>query len=370
MKRFFKSKLWCAHAFVLAAVFFSSGCGPKEKARLAPQRAVKVQTIAGTAHSLTRSFAGVVQACNRSTLSFQVSGRIERLLVEIGDSVQKDQLLAELDPAPFELRVRQTEADVQASRALVSEREKRFAAERRLLPKGATTQTEYDQIEAALAAGRSQLEIAESSMRLAKRDLTHARLTAPMAGRIAKRHLQNFSQIAPGVCLLELDGEGGFEVATAIPEGFIAQAGDKVEVILKSNVTDAIEGVVSQIGSRSDIGNSMPVLVRLAHAPEALRTGTAAEIRFKEAGALESVFVPASGLIPGPEANTGFVFVYNEQNSGVQKRSVRLGKPQGDGFPVVSGLVAGERIVVAGVTFLTDGQQVRLWNNQEENESH
>ena len=352
-------------AIALAAAVFATGCNPKEVTKESSPRTVKMLTVANTTQTLTRPFAGVVQACNRSSLSFQVGGRIEKLSVEIGDSVQKGQVLGELDPAPFELRVRQAEADVQAACAQMAEREKRFASEQRLLPKGATTQTEYDQTEAAFTAAKSQLEVAESATHLAKRDLSHAKLTAPISGRIAKKHLQNYTQVAPGVCLLELDGEGDFEVATAIPEGFIAHTGDKVEVTLKSSGTASVEGAITQIGSRSDIGNSMPVLVRLAQVPNGLRTGTAAEVRFKDSNRTENAFIPVSGLIPGSNANTGFVFVFDPQKEVVLKRSVQLGNPQEDGFSAISGLAAGEIIAAAGVTFLTDGQQVRVWNSAE-----
>lgn len=357
----------CSMFLVLACALtalLSVGCRPKQ-APSVPPRVVKLHTVGAEQCLPGPSYSGVVQSVNRATLSFQVGGRIEFLPTEMGDQVAQGQLLARLDPAPFELRVKQAEADVQGAKAVLSEKQRRFEAEKRLLPEGATTQTEYDQIEEAVAMAKSRLEVAEAALRLANRDRENTRLVAPMAGRIARRNFQNFAEVGSGMPVFELDGDGEVEVSVAVPEDFKLQAGTAVDVRLKASRTLQVPGEVTRIGSRSDSANTIPVLVRLKKQTEAIRTGTAAEVVFANSDQTSAPIIPALALMPGKEANTAAVYVFS--NGTVTRRAVSLGQPVANGFSVSGGLVPGERIVAAGVTFLTNGQAVRPMPDSDQN---
>jgi|GEM_PF-197855 len=345
--------------FILTTVLiaFAFGCSPAKTPETIRPRVVKLCTVGSPELSSENTFFGVTQAARRASLSFQVGGRIELLPTEMGDHVAEGQLLAQLDPIPFELRVKQAEADLVSAKASLHERQQVFDSEKRLLPQAATTQIEYDQAEASLALAKSRLEIAEATLRLAKRDLANTKLIAPMSGRIAQRNVQNFTEIVPGTSIFELDGDGELEISVAVPENFKITQDTPVKVRLKNDDLGQISGVVSKIGSRSDIANTIPLIVRLKNYPPGLRTGTAAEVVFPPQDQSLSVVLPVVAVIPGDTPNNGYVYIFD--NGQAKKRQVSLGKPVGEGLSILSGLNQGEQIIVAGATFLTEGQAVR-----------
>jgi multidrug efflux pump subunit AcrA (membrane-fusion protein) len=70
-----------------------------------------------------------------------------------------------------------------------------------------------------------------------------------------------------------------------------------------------------------------------------------------------AIILPVSAILPDRAGNSGSVFIYD--NGIVKKRPIALGQPVGEGFLVESGISQGEKMVIAGVAFLMDGQSVR-----------
>jgi RND family efflux transporter MFP subunit len=309
--------------------------------------------------------AGILRARNRASLGFQVPGRVVEMPVEMGDSVGAGAVLAALDPRAFELRVKQAEADLLTARASLAERQRRFDSEKRLLPKGATSRAEYEQVEAGVAAASSQVEVAEAAVRLARRDLENTVLHAPCAGRVAQRHVQNFTDVAAGAPVFEFDGAGDLEVLAHVPEVFARtlDAGGRALVTLQGGEGRTLAACIAQISSRSEAGWSVAVILRLDETADDLRSGLVVEVAFQRSGRSGMAVVPAIALLAGPQTNAAAVFVLDARSQTVSRRQVTLGEPLREGLEVTSGLRAGEMIVVAGVPFLRDGQKVRTFDS-------
>jgi multidrug efflux pump subunit AcrA (membrane-fusion protein) len=90
-----------------------------------------------------------------------------------------------------------------------------------------------------------------------------------------------------------------------------------------------------------------------------LRSGLTVEVAFQRSGRACALVVPTVALLAGPQMNSASVFVYDVESESVSQRQITLGEPVREGMTVTSGLQTGERIVVAGVPFLTNGQKVR-----------
>ena len=102
-------------AALLAVI--SIGCGREAPPPELPVRAIKWERVSGTAAGEQRVISGIVTAVDDTQLAFDVSGTVQRVDASLGDRVQKDQPLAQLDPEPFELVVLEAEARLAEARA-------------------------------------------------------------------------------------------------------------------------------------------------------------------------------------------------------------------------------------------------------------
>jgi multidrug efflux pump subunit AcrA (membrane-fusion protein) len=123
------------------------------------------------------------------------------------------------------------------------------------------------------------------------------------------------------------------------------------------------EGRISEVGTVATEANAFTVKVALAAPPESLRPGMTAEVGMllgDETGN-QSFLLPLSAIAPGEEPGGGYVFLFDEATSTVKRTAVRgAGGVRDDRVLINEGVAAGDIVVVAGVSFLRDGQQVKL----------
>ena len=122
------------------------------------------------------------------------------------------------------------------------------------------------------------------------------------------------------------------------------------------------EGRVSEIGTAAEVANAFPVKVALTEEEVKVLPGMTAEVSLLLGGEENgsSFLVPISAISPGAEPRHGYVFVF-EAESGTVKRTPVKGQGVRDNRIIITdGLVAGDIIAVAGVSFLQDGQKVKL----------
>ena len=208
------------------------------------------------------------------------------------------------------------------------------------------------------------MQYAQSQVNLARRDLDLTTLAAPFEGLIAERQVDPFVEVRAGQKLFEINASGALEVALDIPETVIKQVvlGAPVSVTFPTERGLDLAGRVTEIGSVAADANAFPVKAGLDEPPAILRPGMTAEVVFTFHRADESTgyLVPLAAIAPGSESRQGFVFVYDPETSTVRKTLVR-GRDVRDNLIVIyEGLKAGDVIAVAGVSFLYDGQKVRL----------
>ncbi len=353
--------------FATAAIFLSA-C--QEEPPLVDQiRTLKTFTVTEVADGQKRRFSGVVQATDSSALSFEVGGRVKTVNVDIGDQVKKDDILAELDQEPYKLDVQSAEAELASARADYNNKRQQFQRVDELEKKGWASKAMWDAALAARDTSRNQINFATSKLNLAKRDLRLTTLYAPFDGNIASRSIDPHVKVLPGQKLFEIDAEGSLEVDFDIPETTInrIQIGMPVTIEYPTQAGALSDGRISFIGSAAGTANAFPVKANLLDPPEQIRPGMTAEVNImlfddtRNSGYL----VPIAAVAPGNNKDEfGHVFVFDPETSTVRKTTVVLPKDpsgrQNNMVPIIEGLSAGDVIAVAGVSFLSDGQKVRL----------
>ncbi len=352
-----------------------AGCGEEAPPAELPPRAIQWMSVSGALAGQQRVISGIVTAISDTRLAFEVGGTVQSVEVSLGQAVDEGQVLARLDPEPFELAVRDAEATLAEARALREAAQADFERATRLYEERVASRQRLDRATALRDSRNGQVEAAEARLELARRDLRRSVLKAPFGGTISVREIDPAMKVTSGQTVFEMDSEeSGLRVEVQMPETLITRVrqGDDVQVSFPS-VGDAssdaggrrFPAVISEVGTRAGAGNAFPVRADLLDRPPGLRPGMTAEVTFSikpDAAGLagfEGFMIPIAAAFP--EADDRFsVFVFDREASTLSKRAIRTGGVRDNEIAVLEGLEEGDIIATAGVPFLRDGQQVTL----------
>lgn len=327
-------------------------------------RAIKTVTVKEQAANQIRKLSGIVDAVDSSDLSFEVGGQVEVVEVDIGDSVKKDQVLAVLDPEPYELKVAEIQAELVKARDNVTKTRLEYQRQKRIFEQGAGAKRFMEISQYNYKAARSEVKVQIAKLDNAKRDLSKTKLLAPYDGTIAWRSVEPNEEVYVGKKVLEIDAKGKMEVQLAVPETTIdrIQVDDPTTVTFPTLPGEAVKGRISYIGSAAVQANAFPVKVELIDPKDNVKPGMTAEanLSIEDANRKPGFLIPFQAILPSPEANRGAAFVYDPETSTVKKTPVRFRGTRDKELFVEEGLAAGDIIAVAGVSFLADGLKVKL----------
>ncbi len=329
-------------------------------------RAIKALTVAERASGQVRRFAGIIEATDTSSLSFEVSGNVRDVNVDIGDEVASGQVLATLDPVPYELDVQAAESDLGRARAEFSEKALELERQETLYNNGWVSKAAYDQAVAAHDTAENAVDYAIARLNLARRNLEKTILYAPFDGVIASRDVDPFVEVRRGQQLFGFFTEDAMQVAISVPESAIDEVnlGLQADVSLPTGSGCPCQAIVSKVGSAADAANAFPVQATLLDPPATIRPGMTAEVTLLLGGEDEEIayLIPLTALVPGSGDTRASVFVFDPASSTVQETPISLEGGQDNRVAVREGLAAGDIVAIAGVSFLSDGQEVRLLN--------
>lgn len=349
----------------LAAVFaVLAGCAePQGESPVAePVRAIKYQVVGEGLQAQTRRLSGRIQARESSQLSFQVSGQVLRVPVSVGSKVTRGDLIAELDPKPYDLRRQTAVAELASAESVWRERQENYLKQQRIFKRNYISRSELDRALTDYEKARSAVELARSRLELAERDLRNTRLVAPFDGVINGREVEPFEDVPAGRPVFEIQGDAGFEVALLLPGRLLSfvEQGSSATVSIPSLVLDDMPGVVTELGLRSDGGGAYPLTVDFDHGHNGVQAGMTAQVTLRLQDNAPAPLLPGSAILVG-EAGERFVYRYDATASVVRRVPVTLHVHDLDAVAVDSGLAPGDIVAVAGVEFLRDGQTVELY---------
>ena len=334
-----RSLLTFASAFALAA------CHAKKESATAetlPAVAVRVAVVEQKARPSSEEVVGTVRAKLRAAIEAKVSGRIEALLVAPGQTVKAGELIAQLD-------AREIQAKLDQALAVREQATRDLSRARDLMEKKITTQAEFDSVQA-------RERVAVGSVRETETMLGYTKLVAPFNG-IVTRKLADVGDLAtPGKPIVEMEDPSALRFEADVPEALIGNVklGAKLPVRVGA-VPTTIEGVVVEVAPVADAG-SRTFLVKLDLPPtEAARSGQFGRV-WVATGESQTIRVPASALIARGQMETVFVAEKNH----AQLRIVRTGKRTDGEVELLSGITAGESVVIEGEEHLRDGQPITL----------
>ncbi|MEE4265177.1 MAG: efflux RND transporter periplasmic adaptor subunit [Desulfobacteraceae bacterium] len=327
-------------------------------------RSIKTFTVSKQESEKIFKFSGVVAAVDSSGLSFQVGGQVASVEVDIGDRVTKNQVLAVLDPEPYQLEVDAIQAELVKARDNVDKSKSEYERQKRIFEQGAGAERFVEVSEYEYKAAKSAIDFQVARLDQVKRNLRKTKLLSPYDGTIAWRAVQPNEEVRIGQKVFEINATGEMEVQLAIPETTVdlIRIDDPATITFPTLPGEIAQGRISYIGAAAVKANAFPVKVLLIDQNEKVLPGMTAEanLAVKAENQKPGFIVPFQALLPAPEANQGFAFVYDPGTSTVKKTAVRSRGTEDKEVIIYEGLAAGDVIAAAGVSFLADGMKVKL----------
>ncbi len=403
----------------MTCIILLSGCGtpPPETILIRPVRTIQVGNFAAIK---SREFPGRAKAKEEVELSFQVSGPLVLLPVDVGDMVKKGDAIAVIDPRDFEVALANNRGNLERAKAnlLAMERgarpeeieqlkaalaqatssyEQAFAEHGRnimLIESQVISQSEFDvtlarkqrteaEVKSAqealnigmsgareedLESKRAEVRALEAAVSAAQNQLEYSRLTAPFDGEVAALYVDNFQTVQSNQSVARLLNATKIEITVQIPETLIALVPQVKKVVCQFDAYPDREffGKITKISREaSQTTRTYPVTVEIDQ-PDDIRIlpGMAATVRHSpeesEGETNADMIVPASALFTPPDNPGTFVWVVDQSTTTVTPREVKTGEFTPVGVKINEGLAVGDLVVISGVNMLRAGQEVKL----------
>jgi len=353
---------------VAACAAVLGGCGghgdePKETAAV-PVRPVLTEVAVPTDAVTFGPFAGTIEPRYQSQLGFQIPGRMVARDVTIGDIVKKGQRLAALDTVVTRFDLTRAEADLADARAQAENAEAAEARARRLMAGNNVSQATLDQAVAKRDTARARLDQAAASLQKARDQMGYTELKAEFDGVVTQRLAEIGQVLSAGQGVVTVARPEIREAVVDIPEQYVgALPADGVfTVSLQSAPELTARGRVREIAPLAEAGTrSRRIRITLDDPGPAFRLGATIDVSLSRQVPRRFLLPAAALLEDGPHRA---VWVVGADGKSVTRRTVTPASMpdagEGGRVAISDGLAPGERIVVAGVHTLREGQAVRL----------
>jgi len=351
----------------LLAMLLISGCSQEQVVTEKAIRPIAWTKVEMTDLKQVRTLSGIVAPIEAANLSFEVNGKVQSVAVNLGNEVTQGQVLAQLNQRSFKLSLQSAQAQLEQTKASMSEAKNSYERYSKLIDQGLVSQSGFDNAKALFESSKSAVDVAQAQLDIANKNLQDSTLRAPYDGIITKRIIEPSQQVGAGNPVFEIEGKHGLEIKVMVPETLIQELKQDTLLSVRFPVLAGVtmQGRINEIGTRAESANAFPVTAVLQESNKRLRAGMTAEVDFifdgqgRSGHTGKTIQVPLSALRAGLNQKV-YVFVFDENKQVVNLREVKTENILNNKVFISKGLNHGDIIATAGVSFLRDGQQVSL----------
>lgn len=351
---------------IIISIFVLSlfACGDDTKSQKADEKpiSVKTQTVVTTKGS-DLSFSGEVNASQSSTLKTRHAGYVNNIMVEVGDEVRKNQTLIQIDSDELNAKRQQAIAGVNQAQKNFEIAEKDLKRYERLRASNSVSEKELEQMEMQYKSAQSGLESAKQQLNQVEAMMSYTKIKAPFGGIISNKMIQEGDMAMPGLPLLSISSSDKLEVKSNVSEAQVTQLSKNQSVKIQiPSLGETFEGKISEI-SNSSIGNGSQYFVKSVfnNLPENVLSGMYAQILAENTLSksnleLQSLFIPQSALVE--KNGLQGVYVVGKSNTALL-RWLKIGNKSGENIEVLSGLKAGDKIIINAKGKIYNGKPIK-----------
>jgi RND family efflux transporter MFP subunit len=347
--------------------------------------------------SRTVQLIGTLEGEREVTVSSEVAGRVMAVNADLGDRVEKDQPIVELDSREFRLAVERQDAAlaqvlaqlgvakgsdplpepsstsaVRRAEADLTETRVQFDRTKSLFEKGVTAKSVYDSAEARLHASEANYTAAVEQIRnliaqvdnlkvqlvLAQKKLSDCTVRAPFAGTVRTRLVELGQYVKDQTPLISLASVNSLKLRASVPERwfpFVA-VGAPLELSVEA-YQEKFAGRIARVSGAVDPqSRTFPIEGRIDNAQGKLRPGLFVEARLTTSKVDSVLRVPASAVI----SFYGVQKVFLAEKDAVREQVVKLGDRQGDLIEITEGVTPGSWIVTSELARVRQGSRIRV----------
>jgi RND family efflux transporter MFP subunit len=378
-----------------------AGCSKSDSAQArgredAP-KPVKVEPVREEAIHRTVEVVGTLAAEDEVTVSAEAEGRVNKLFADLGDRVKAGQVLVELDAEKPQYNVDQQRAalqralakygasdtthlppiektpDVQKAQAELAQAKQAFERaeelhRRQLVPKQAlddadttlrSKQASYDSALQNAKNLKADIDASDATMKLADRNLRDTSIRAPFDGYVQKRLVSMGQFVKNQTPVMDVVRVDPLKVISEIPEKMAPwiKVGQLVALHVDAFPEKTLDGKISRISPAVNTSTrAFPFEALVPNTEAALKPGTFARVHIESGQVAKVMTLPYSAIQYRYGSNRVFVV----DGDHLALRELKVGERAGDRIEVLSGVKAGENVVITDVEKLTDGAKVTI----------
>lgn len=320
-----------------ASLLFSCGAKTEDAAEVVKPK-VKVETAIKRDIMQLNEYTATVQSDIVNKISPAMPARIRKIYVEVGDRVRKGQTLVTLD-----------KTNLSQSETQIANLERDLERYRELYEVGGISKQQIEQMEV-------QLEVAKTTASNLAENTT---LTSPINGVVTQRNYDS-GDMPAGIPILQIENFNPVKLIINASENLYTKISVGMEVNVSINVYPDEEfiGKVSLIHPTiNQASHTFPVEIQIQNSDSRIRPGMFARVNIN-LGSNEGILVPDAAVMKQTGSNDRHVFVIIDGRA--DKKVITIGQHLGGYYEVISGVEAGDEIVVAGASRLSDNQEVEI----------
>ncbi len=334
-----------------------------------PAATVGVATVEPRDFPVEFDALGTITPIATATVRAQVSGVLQKILYNEGQLVRRGELLAVLDPRPFENALMQANGQLQRDEAQLENArviERRY---RQLLAQDSIAQQEVDAQVALARQLEGTVNLDRAAVKSAQLNLEFSRITAPISGRIGLRTVDVGNLIGPSDAngLVTITQVDPIDVVFAVPQDTVPALRDAlsaggplaVTAFDRSRTTPLASGRFLALDNLVDTQTgTVRAKARFENAQTRLFPNQFVNVRLKLRTIEQATAVPVAAVRNG--ADGPFVYVLNAEKRTAALRKVERGLTSNGLTQILSGVKPGEQVITEGADRLSDGASVRL----------
>jgi multidrug efflux system membrane fusion protein len=311
---------------------------------------------------------GTVTSLATVTIRSQISGYLQKIDFKEGDEVKKGDLLAQIDPRPYEAALAQAKGNLTRDEALLKGAQVDLTRYQGLAAQNAVAHQTLDTQVALVAQDQGTVEADRAAVKSAEVNLQYCRILSPLDGRVGLRQVDQGNYVTPGdtnglVVITQLQP---ISVLFTVPEDNLQaiskrlQAGATLPATAydRSGATKIADGTLQTFDSQIDpTTGTIKLRAQFPNDTEVLYPNQFVNIQLLLDTHKDVTTMTTAGIQRGVPGT--FVYLINADNT-VSVRPIKLGITDGDRVEVLSGIAPGDRIVIDGADKLRDGAKINL----------
>ncbi|WP_428677173.1 MdtA/MuxA family multidrug efflux RND transporter periplasmic adaptor subunit [Reyranella sp.] len=310
---------------------------------------------------------GTVTPLQTVNVKTQITGQLTEVYFQEGQMVKKGELLAQVDPRPYDVALQQAIGQQQRDEALLKNAQMDLERYRKLVQQDSIARQQYDTQTSLVRQYEAALVIDQAQVDAAKLNVTYTRIVAPLTGKIGLRMVDKGNYVTMGdassICVIIQVQP--ISVLFTIPEDSLPlvrqrlKTGENLEVraLDRSQKNELAAGRLDTTDNVIDLTTGTVKLRAIFdNADESLFPNQFVNIRLLADTVKDAVVVPVAAIQRGQPGT--FVYLAKADDS-VEIRVVELGATDGEKVAILKGLQVGDQVVIDGVDRLRDGAKIR-----------